>query len=90
MSHVLPGQDHYQEQDKAVAHVHVRKNDLRCHWEGVENHESREIDCMTDVRGGVSGVALGPGPRATGSRNLWKEVGPTDHPWQAVEEGVHL
>lgn len=65
MSHVLPGQDHYQEQDKVVAHVHVKKNDLRCHWEGVENHESWEFDCMTDGPGGVSEIARGAGLRVT-------------------------
>jgi len=65
VSRVPHGQGHCQAQDKAVAHVHVRKNDPRCHWEGVENHESREFDCMTDGRGGVSEIARGPGPRAT-------------------------
>jgi hypothetical protein len=64
VSHVLLGLNHCQGQDKAVAHVHARKNDLRYHWEGVGNHESREFDCMTDGRGGASEIARGHGLRA--------------------------
>jgi len=60
--HVPLAQDHYQEQDKAVAHAREKKSGGGCHLGGVRDHET--LDCTTDAPEEVSGV-LGLGPPAT-------------------------